>query len=540
MPDQLRKCHEMWNQWLQLESLARTDRFMAEFTKNLVFTGEVWTREQVLRLAEDRFEAVRPLVREQIEAFACGWGSTLMCERSFNWIRACTRKTSSAKLGPQGIWHRCWTQDQLRSADRPSLTVTARGQAAAASSLSKDLYEPKADTTSLGRETLFQIHDAKPSWPTLSPASFRASGLRFLAAMHVDCRPAALRLAWLSQLAMPGMLVRRRRDASRQAPVLVVHSDQWCFVGIRVTLQTFNSKTCIFPAADSSGLIAVEVVHDPSNWTAVRCDPASTAGSGEYASGFSVVCRVGVPLVNLAAAMGFRGMGITHLRKLASHLQLVPEDPRPVTDEDWVRFLCSKILKEQVDDGKLASIMKVRDGSEDDLDLTSPLLKQNLMELVEEEFEGDEELTEAVELIKDRFAKMLRKKAAAAPAHASGSTSGASGSRASAAAAGSGGAMGVADGGPRRKQVVVHATRGLTQNEGKAYMPPGWTLTKITTRDCGWQARSKYSPSKYRSFNPSSVQADYDAFGFVLAIAWRLHTGRTGEQCPWELVGGVP
>ena len=535
---QLGKCHEMWKHWLQLESLARTDRFIAEFTKNLVFTGEVWTREQVLRLAEDDFEAVRPLVREQIEAFACGWGSTLLCERSFNWIRSCTRKTQSAKLGPQGIWHRCWTQDQLRAADRPSLTVTARGQAAAANLLSKDLYEPKADASSLGRETLFRIHEAKPSWPTLKPAMLRSSGLRFLAAMRVDCSPAALRLAWLSQLALPGMLVRRKRDASRQAPVLVVCSDQWCFVGMKVRLQSLNSKTCIRPAEDASELITVEVVEDPSNWTAVRCDPSSTAGSDEYASGLSVVCRTGVPLVNLAAAMGFRGMGITHLRKLASYLELEHADPRPVTDEDWVRFLCSNILKEKVDDAKLAGIMKVRDGSEDDIDLTSPLLKQNLMELVEEEFEGDEELTEAVELIRERFARMLRQTAAAAHAQASESKSGASGSGSSASVPLR--HRGAADGGPSRKQpVAVHATRGLSPKEGKAYMAPGWTLTKITTRDCGWQARCKSGTSRYRSFDPRSVQADYDAFGYVLAIAWRAHTDRTGEQCPWELMAGA-
>ena len=97
----------------------------------------------------------------------------------------------------------------------------------------------------------------------------------------------------------------------------------------------------------------------------------------------------------------------------------------------------------------------------------------------------------------------------------------------------------MADGGPRKKPVALHTTRGFTQNEAKVYMPPGWTLTKITTRDCGWQARCNYSPNRYRSFTPSSVQADYDAFAFVLAIAWPLHTDRIGEQCPWQLIGGV-
>jgi len=90
-------------------------------------------------------------------------------------------------------------------------------------------------------------------------------------------------------------------------------------------------------------------------------------------------------------------------------------------------------------------------------------------------------LTEAVELIRERFARMLRQKAAAAPAQASGSKSGASGSGSSASEPLR--HRGAADGGPSRQQpVAVHATRGFTQNEGKAYMPPGWTLTKITTQ----------------------------------------------------------
>ena len=253
---------------------------------------------------------------------------------------------------------------------RASLSIEPGAEVSAAS---RDL-----DTTSLGRETWFQTDDARPHWPTLSPASFRASGLRFLAATHVECRLAALRFAWLLQLAMSGMLVRRKRDASRQAAVLVVHSDQGRFVGMKVSLQSFNSKTSIFPAVDSVGLIAVDVATDPAEWMAVRCDPATTAGSDNYASGFSVACRSAVPLVNLAAAMGFRGMGITHLRRLASHLKVVLEDPRPVTEENWAKLLCSTTLKEHVNDGKIASIMKARDGNEDDLDLTSPLPLRSL------------------------------------------------------------------------------------------------------------------------------------------------------------------
>ena len=61
-------------------------------------------------------------------------------------------------------------------------------------------------------------------------------------------------------------------------------------------------------------------------------------------------------------------------------------------------------------------------------------------------------------------------------------------------------------------------------------MPPGTTITKIATRDSGWQIKTP-DGARYKQFDPTRVETDNAALTAVVLLVWKQHTGATGTEC---------
>jgi hypothetical protein len=136
--------------------------------------------------------------------------------------------------------------------------------------------------------------------------------------MEVRCDAARLRKIWLSQLATPGTLLRKRGSS----PTLVIYSDATCFVGMRVELYKRSDFFAIKQVVDSSNLLSAQVIEDPAEWTMVPVGPCCSLGALSEGEGASLRLQCGgrSPLLEHCADHGFKTLNMTSLKKLYDEL----------------------------------------------------------------------------------------------------------------------------------------------------------------------------------------------------------------------------
>ena len=135
--DDLTRLKGQWEGWIKLESQAQKNAACRTFVKDLVFTDETWTREQMLRLFEALFQAVPTMSQVQFDAFCESFLSSLICERLFNILRSAVLKVRTKKFGAEAIWHHAWDANLLAKSDRKPLEATEEGKRASAGAIPK-------------------------------------------------------------------------------------------------------------------------------------------------------------------------------------------------------------------------------------------------------------------------------------------------------------------------------------------------------------------------------------------------------------------
>ena len=139
------------------------------------------------------------------------------------------------------------------------------------------------------------------------------------------------------------------------------------------------------------------------------------------------------------------------------------------------------------------------------------------MKLVEEEWADDDDAIATVAELQRRYSRKLQAATRQPKAARAASTVSAFGSSSSGAP-------------PGKRPFALVAHRGLTQKEAKAYIPPGTTITKIATRDSGWQIKTP-DGTRYKQLDATRVETDNAALTAVVLFAWKQHTDATGTEC---------
>ncbi len=90
----------------------------------------------------------------------------------------------------------------------------------------------------------------------------------------------------------------------------------------------------------------------------------------------------------------------------------------------------------------------------------------------------------------------------------------------------------------RRSDIRWVPGRGLLPHEAKAYLPPGCTIAKDTTRHMRWQVRGDWLvPSHSKAFTNRTAHDENESLLYCLRMSWnayeRLHG--PGGKCPWDL-----
>ena len=79
---------------------------------------------------------------------------------------------------------------------------------------------------------------------------------------------------------------------------------------------------------------------------------------------------------------------------------------------------------------------------------------------------------------------------------------------------------------------------GYSAKQAEEWLPPDTKISKDAVRENRWRLRCKHLPSeKSKSWGPRSTTADYEAMVFLIQLAWRAWTAKSGQACPWNFAG---
>ena len=499
-------CQKMKTMFAALVRLMQdSSKFMPckNFIKNLDFPQEEWTMTQLTRLAETEFEAVPPLVNVAIHEFSDSFLSTLYCEHTFNAVRKVIRRTPSCNIGGEGIWHRTLTQ-KFGDGDRKICSVTREGRAAAATSLPKSMFTVAKNDCTIPEEDMQKIHNEKPHWCTMKGNNMRSKGFRFLVAVSMNGVWASIRMSWLSVFLPKGCVCEDTSDPNARVLILRASASGyigWRVHGLRRAATEGGPITFGEPGEDSVAYGAVKDLHD---WRCVGVEatsPNDPCVRRDAETHHLVVTSRAQPVLTYQALHGFRGIPLTYLKRLYSHLQC--KRPKgescPSTATQYVSALIKHIVgDEHATEQLIAGAHAAREADELQVH-DSLLLTPEWYQLVQEDIDDDQETAEDVAELRRRYekSKVGPPIPCGTPGAASSSSTGAVPLAAVAAPAGS----------RMRKKIVVFEGRGLSQSEAKTYVPPGYTISKIKVRDCAWQVKGEHGFSRYRAFDASGGAA---------------------------------
>ena len=78
-------------------------------------------------------------------------------------------------------------------------------------------------------------------------------------------------------------------------------------------------------------------------------------------------------------------------------------------------------------------------------------------------------------------------------------------------------------------------TTGVTVDEAKALLPPGFSISKDEERENRWRMRADgdYVGPKSKGFGKGTGLTDFEALRFLVQLAWRHQDRKHGTPCPW-------
>ena len=520
---------KMWAALQRLEKTALEDKHCAAFVLSLRFPVEEFCRGLFVMLDETRFKYVQQLAREEVDDFAKCPKSTHLIENMGNLGRQVERKNSSGKLAPLTAWHRMFHSTLLEEFDLPPIKTTGAAESAAPKIIAKSVFEAEEDDCTIPDNLLDHLHSKDPSWPAQGPLQRRQAGLRWAAAVSLDGDWTRISKSWWSCWQTPGT-VTRLTGATKGT--FVLSSGVHGFLGWEISLvQTPAGISVVWPSPTATS-IEVHVVEDPTHWKVIPVSATAPGDSKRDPTGAlteitPLLVDKSADLLEFCARQGLRGHTLEQMRRAFDELK-VPfvKGFKPKDKASYSQALIRHLIPGCTDDQLKAALKETDVDPHDDICPGDAIFEPDALGLALDEL-GDEDLGEALREFKEKAKRHHVAKAKAKLAHAKLGLDLGGGS----GAAGSGGSAGTS-------RILLVAGRGLTQKEGKCYLPPMSSLRKDNVRDPRWQIRAEYLvPSVSSAFVRDDEADDNKAFLVCLRRAWDERTRQFGDKCPYNLDG---
>lgn len=204
----LARLKQEWLALVRLEEAAASDDEAAKFVTSLLAPQMVFVRETFLRLYEVDFQSVPPDLKADLTDFARSHLSTLMVEQAFNESRRVAAHNRAGRQEGTQLWHLTTMGGQLgENFGRPTIKPSPAAKAASSGKLPKCLFTGGAVDGSISNDKFEELVSPRPTWPTPSPASFKAAALAWQVVRATEGEWARNKNSWLSLLMTPGTIV---------------------------------------------------------------------------------------------------------------------------------------------------------------------------------------------------------------------------------------------------------------------------------------------------------------------------------------------
>ena len=301
------------------------------------------------------------------------------------------------------------------------------------------------------------------------------------------------------------------------------------FLGLKVGLEQKNGLIVI-DCSDGLGCqVMYDYLVDPEEWRCVDVsvvvpgDPEHPRIAGEQTLHL-VPNTKSDSLVSFAVRRGLKNFTAHSLRKLFGELGVkYTRGQKPATEAALLRSIAKHVLGHEYNDavGEALMVLRTIDDDADELSENSPLLKGDVLAVLEGELEENDMLEEIAEIKHEVELKRLRN-AARRKAAAPGCTMP---------------LPGTAERGtpkPRLKPITRPAT-GWTQAEANKFVPPSASISKEQAWHTRWKLRAPYLGEKSKSYTAGDEDSDNAALMHLLRLGWAAWANASGEDCPLDL-----
>jgi hypothetical protein len=239
--------------------------------------------------------------------------------------------------------------------------------------------------------------------------------------------------------------------------------------------------------------------------------------------------------LKFAARRGFQRLTVVRLRRLHKYLK-VPFIPgqRPLTEVALVESLVRFVLGPNTTDGQIKNALTSRHAEVDNVQdrigdtmLFDPGIEEIWREDVGEDEEVLQQLAELKRLKEERDRRECQRLAQLSEMQSAG--------RAGLVGASAGQQ---ADRGAVARSFVPFPAHCYSAEEAAVWLPPDTKLSKDVARENRWRLRCKrLGGEKSKSWGPRSTTGDYKAMVWLIQLAWRAWTAKSGQACPWNFAG---
>lgn len=276
---------------------------------------------------ESHFVRVTPDVYDQLHKMVFGFNNSKIVEDVFKLLRDRERHHPSGMMSPLERWHKARTSRLILENDCKEVQVTEAARSAAATKVPSSTHIAGEESFSMGSNTLATL-GGKADWPTLSPMAWRRVPCAWKCYRELGGDWQMVQMAWLSQLAQPGMLLHRTdsAEAEKTASLILGATEYGTLVWDMDVRKFKNLNIASFPreAARQCSWRLVPICRLDC-WSVVALEPKPPS-EPTYAGQLRVVLVVEGPsmsLVQASAKKGFRGLSVHFLAKLLKVLNMI-------------------------------------------------------------------------------------------------------------------------------------------------------------------------------------------------------------------------
>ena len=515
-----------WDAFQKMEKTAKDDAAARDWLDGCLIPRMQYVMETFVHLYECDFSKVPDCVLSSLQQFGRSWMSSLVCEHLWNAARRGASSGGTGRFGHDKLYHHISLgSNTLTEFGREPVQIDAAARMAAPEKLAADCYTRKPGDCSLTVEDERHMESLQPDWPTPSGASWKKAQLSWKALQATQGNWQRLRCSWLSLLARPGMLLNHKGSGLLH---LCLGSTAAGMMTWRIGCKT-PSREIFFPGGAK---VEVHVICNVEEWNATECVVGEYLTSDGVRLVGPMVSRKGLDLVKWAARDGFAGLSLYWLKRLCSEVGLETASvSKPLTTENYVRALVTKILGDAATDDVVKQALLRRNGLTTQQGPVSELLGQSATDVASvlqsggSDIDSDDDVADLryeVQQVAAQEQRLMEKRRLIEAAFAV--------------------AAPPSDGTQTRRERVFVAVRGggITAEAAKQYLPPNCRLYKDTVRENRWRLYSALiGAERSKSWGKRSQLNDWGALKHLLLLAWQAEFRSSGAECPF-VFGDAP